>query len=37
MSGRKDLSAKPIGFYPTSKGVDTVDPNRQQTANKPKR
>ncbi len=31
-SGRKDLSGKPIGFYPINKGTDTVDPSRQQSA-----
>jgi hypothetical protein len=35
MSGRRDMSARSTGFYPVTKGVDTVDPKRQQSAIKP--
>jgi hypothetical protein len=36
-TGRADLSAKRIGFYPITKGVDTVNPSQQQSANRQKR
>jgi hypothetical protein len=31
-TGRQDLSAKRIGFYPITKGVDTVNPSQQASA-----
>jgi hypothetical protein len=31
-TGRADLSAKRIGFYPITKGVDTVNPSQQASA-----
>jgi hypothetical protein len=35
-TGRRDLSAKGTGFYPITKGVDTVNPSQQQSASRRK-
>jgi hypothetical protein len=37
VTGRHDLSAKSTGFYPVTKGADTVNPSTQQPASKPRK
>ncbi len=32
VTGRIDMSGKPVAFYPTSKGAIAVDPRKQQSA-----
>jgi hypothetical protein len=36
-SGRRDQSARQVGFYPVTRGTDVANPQAQQMASRPKK